>query len=121
MGKKECKQVLEDIYKVPFRKSSINNFSIDFYNSSLTIGIQYNGRHHYEYVPRLHKKSYKNFREMQRRDILRKQMCKEAGIKLISIPYNTSCISKYIRLRLGKELSFCGCESCDWGRRLFRQ
>ena len=115
MKRRQCKQVLERTFKVPFRRSSINNLSIDFYNSSLMIGLQYNSKHHYEYSPKFHKKSYTKFRDIQREDLLRKQMCKEAGIKLISIPYNTPCIPGRIGRILGSPL-LCLCGDCTYTR-----
>ena len=115
MGKKECKRVLENIYNLPFRKTKLNNLEIDLYNNFLMLGVQFNGKHHYEFVPRIHK----NFRDLQKEDDLRKQLCKKAGIKLISIPYNTSCVSTSISLRLGKNIPFCHCKSCEEERELF--
>ena len=120
MKRNQCKQVLESIYKVPFRRSSINVLSIDFYNSSLMIGLQYNSVHHYKYSPKFHKKSYTKFKKIQLEDILRKQMCKEAGIKLISIPYNTSCVPGRLN-RILKNLDECLCGDCSYTRRLLNK
>ena len=46
MNRKLCKWALEDHFKVPFKKSSINGLSIDFYNRELMIGVVYYSVHH---------------------------------------------------------------------------
>ena len=110
MKRQHCKQVLERHFKAPFRKGSINGFNIDFYNSSLMIGLQYNSVYHYKFSLAFHK-TYTKFKETQKKDILRKQMCKEAGIRLISIPYNVGCVSGTLGRMLGKA-DDCRCSEC---------
>ena len=108
MKRQQCKRVLEQHYKVSFRRSSINSLSIDFYNSSLMIGLQDNSVHHY--IPKFHK-SYSKFVKTQREDVQRKQMCKEAGIRLICIPYNTPRVPGRLS-RILKNPNKCSCEDC---------
>ena len=57
-----------------------------------------------------------SFRRQQERDVLKKRLCKENGILLIVVPYNTSCIPAYIGLRLKMEIPFCPCGSCEFDR-----
>ena len=94
-----CKIVLEKHYEATFKRSTVNNFTIDFYNKDLMVGLQYNSIHHYKYSSKFHK-VYRKFKETQKKDAQRKQMCKEMGIRLICIPYNTACVVGTLRRRL---------------------
>ena len=116
MNRDQCRQILEQHYKAPFNRSTVNKFSIDFYNKDLMIGLQYNSVHHYKYSPKFHK-IYRKFKETQRKDTQRKEMCKEAGITLISIPYNTPCIPGTLR-KILKISNDCCCYDCLNIRRL---
>ena len=61
------------------------NLEIDCYNDELKLGVEYNGKQHEEYVPFFHR--YKgNFTKQRYRDELKKLMCENNGITLISIP-----------------------------------
>ena len=106
MKRSQCKRVLEQHYKVPFRSS----LTIDFYNKDLMIGLQYNSIHHYKYSPKSHK-TYKKFVETRREDVQRKYMCKEMEVKLICIPYNTACVPGTLR-RILKIPNDCCCCDC---------
>ena len=110
MKRTQCRRVLEQHYKAPFRKTSINKFSIDFYNKDLKVGLMFNSIHHYKYSPKFHK-VYRKFKETQREDIQRKEMCKEAGIRLISVPYNSSCVVGMLsrRLKIPNDCPCCDC------------
>ena len=79
MKRSQCKRVLEQHYKVPFKRS----LDLDFYNKDLMVGLQYNSIHHYKYSSNFHK-TYRKFVETKEKDIRRKQMCKEMGIELIT-------------------------------------
>ena len=113
-----CRIVLEKHHEVPFRRSMVNGFTIDFYNKDLKVGLMFNSIHHYKYSSKFHK-VYRKFRETQNRDILRKKMCSEAGIKLISIPYNVECVIGMLRRRL-KTPNDCRCCDCLNTARLSR-
>lgn len=89
-----CK-ALESIFNVPFNtvrpdflKSPITgqNLELDCYNQDINVAAEYNGRQHYEYTPKWHK-NYQDFRNGQYRDFIKQQLCKENGIKLITVPY----------------------------------
>ena len=105
-----CRIVLERHYKETFKRSAVNNFTIDFYNKDQMVGLQYNSVHHYKYSSKFHK-TYRKFKETQKKDIQRKQMCKEMGIRLICIPYNSSCVVGMLRRRL-KIPNDCPCYDC---------
>ena len=109
-NRKICQWTLEDHFKVPFKKSSINGLSIDFYNRELMIGVVYYSVHHLKYSSKVHK-IHRKFRETQERDQRRKEAAKKAGITLITIPYNTMCVAGSIRRKL-KIPNDCRCFRC---------
>ena len=110
MKRNLCRIVLEKHYEATFKRSTVNNSTIDFYNKDLMVGLQYNSIHHYKYSSKFHK-TYRKFKETQKRDIQREQMCKEMGIRLICIPYNSSCVVGMLRRRL-KTPNDCRCCDC---------
>ena len=123
-GERLCKRVIQRLFKRSFTKirpdflkdpTTKRNLEIDLYNDSLKLDIEYNGIQHYEYTKRFHK-TYSDFRRQQERDVLKKRLCKENGILLIVVPYNTSCIPAYIGRRLKMEIPFCPCGSCEFDR-----
>ena len=118
MNRNLCKIVLEKHYEVPFRRTMVNGFTIDFYNKDLMVGLMYNSVYHYKYSSKFHK-IYRKFKETQNRDILRKKMCEGMGIKLISIPYNVECVIGMVRRRL-KAPNDCCCTDCNIMRKLPR-
>ena len=111
MKRNLCKRVLEQHYKVPFKRS-LGSFAIDFYNKDLMVGLQYNSIHHYKYSSKFHK-TYRKFVETKEKDIQRSQMCKEMGIRLICIPYNSSCVVGMIRriLKTPNDRPCCDCSN----------
>lgn len=123
-GESICRSFLTKILKVPFNKarpnflrnpvtssssssssSSVNqkghNLEIDCFNEALALGVEYNGRQHYAYVPHFHK-NFEAFRNQQYRDELKRRMCRDNGIHLIEVPYTTK--NKDIPLFLHKQL-----------------
>lgn len=74
------------------------NVEIDYYNEDLLLGIEYNGKQHYEYTPCYHKERYssydnavvpgtRHFELQVFRDELKKTLCDQHGIALIIVPY----------------------------------
>ncbi|MBL4898137.1 MAG: hypothetical protein JKX76_00685 [Colwellia sp.] len=63
-----------------------NNLEIDCYDENLKLGVEYNGRQHYEYTPYFHKNK-QEFLNQKYRDELKRRMCKDNGVNLIEIPY----------------------------------
>lgn len=98
-GEEICRNVLEDIFKTEFPNSRPDflknplgtkmNLEIDCYSSKLKLGLEYNGKQHYEYTSRFHKNK-EAFQNQQYRDVLKKKLCEEHGVKLITISYKTS-------------------------------
>ena len=94
-GETICRQVLEQIYKVPFptirpnilRNPETNrNLELDGYNEDLKIAFEYNGKQHYVYPNAFHK-TEQQFDNQLRRDAFKLDKCDEHGIYLITIPY----------------------------------
>ena len=106
-GEKECKRVLEKIYKRPFIKTrpdflrntitEAGNLEIDCFNQELRLGCEYSGQQHYKYIPFFHK-SKEAFYNQKYRDDYKRTKCRENGITLIEVPYTvpTEQIEQYI-------------------------
>ena len=88
------RNILQRIFKKPFvsirpdflyNPVTGKNLEIDCYNDELKLGVEYNGKQHEEFVPYFHR--YKgNFTQQRYRDELKKLLCQNNGITLISIP-----------------------------------
>jgi len=94
-GEMECRRAAEALTGKSFPKRrpdflkneiTMSNLEIDCYCDELKIGIEYNGKQHYEYVPYFHK-SKDAFYNTKYRDDMKKRLCKRHGITLITIPY----------------------------------
>ena len=94
-GERECKLVLEDILKVPFKKVrpkfmfneiTKSNLELDLYNPNLKLACEYNGRQHYHFTPYFHK-SKQHFYNQKYRDQIKRQLCLKNNIILIEVPY----------------------------------
>ena len=62
------------------------NLELDMYDPISRIAIEYNGIQHYKFTPKFHK-NVEEFNKQIGRDKIKKQLCDENNIKLISIPY----------------------------------
>lgn len=105
-GENICRAYLEKKFKTKFSKSRPNflknpitnqNLELDCFSESLKLGLEYNGRQHYEYVPVFHK-SRADFHNQMYRDQIKKKLCYDHGIDLIEVPYKVQHkdIPKYI-------------------------
>lgn len=105
-GETECRRAIEFITGKPFprsRPSFLRNkvsghcLELDCFNDDLKLAIEYNGKQHYKYIPYFHSNK-ESFYNNKYRDEMKKQLCKDAGIKLIIVPYTvkTKDIEKYI-------------------------
>ena len=90
-----CRTCLEDFfsgYKFPsVRPQWLLNktgypLEIDCYCEELRLGLEYNGRYHYKF-PSKYCKSKAEFLELQERDKLKRELCNDCGISLITVPY----------------------------------
>ena len=97
-GETLCRKLATDAFQVPFikirpdfLKNNVTgaNLELDIYNEGLKLAIEYNGRQHYDYVPFFHK-NYEHFQTQKYRDEIKKMLCKQNGIHLIEIKYNST-------------------------------
>ena len=111
-GEQLCKDVIEDIYQLPFycvRPSFLKNpetgrnLELDLYNDQVKIAVEYNGIGHYKYPNPFHR-TKEEFINQIRRDKFKVDMCDVNDVYLISVPYtiplNYSAIKDYILERL---------------------
>ena len=111
-GEQLCKEVIEDVYQLPFycvRPSFLKNpetgrnLELDLYNDQLKIAIEYNGIGHYRYPNPFHR-TKEEFINQIRRDKFKVDMCDVNDVYLISVPYtaplNYDAIKEYIIERL---------------------
>ena len=114
-GERECKRVVERIFKRSFTKVRPNflinpktnrNLELDLYNAELRIAIEYNGIQHYKFTNRFHK-TYGDFRRQQERDALKQQLSKENDIFLIVVVYNCN-VDESIEENITKRLRRAG-------------
>lgn len=90
-----CRKILEDIYKVPFKKDhpeflrspeSNRKLELDGYNADLKIAFEHNGRQHYQYPNHFHQDE-KEFLRQVRNDRFKQKRCLRHQVYLITIPY----------------------------------
>jgi hypothetical protein len=109
-GEKACREYLQKTFMRPFPNQrpaflynnvTGNNLEIDCYNEELKLGVEYNGKQHYNYVKGMHK-NMDAFRNQQYRDEMKMRLCRENGVNLIIIPYSipTESIGNYLRENL---------------------
>jgi len=113
-GERECRRVLEELFKKPFPKSRPNflnnpvtggkyNLELDCVNHELKIACEYNGAQHYKYIPYFHKNK-EQFQTQQYRDDMKRRICKEEGYTLVEVPYTVKLqdIDNFIKTELSK-------------------
>ncbi len=84
----KCRYVLEEITGKKFPKSrSIlgNGLELDGFSKCLSLAFERQGEGHFSFIPFFHK-NYEKFKEIQKRDKLKKKLCEEKGIGLITVP-----------------------------------
>lgn len=111
-GELECRRVLESIFMRSFpnrRPEFLKNIitgqplEIDCCNYDLRLGVEYNGKQHYQYTKGMHK-NYEAFRIQQYRDEMKKRLCEENNFALIIVPYTIplESIENYLTEELRK-------------------
>jgi hypothetical protein len=109
-GEIECRRAVEKITGKQFPKSrpdfmlnhiSGQNLELDCYNDELKTAIEYNGEQHYKYIPYFHA-SKDAFYNLKYRDDIKKRLCEQNNITLITVPYTVKNdnIENYISQRL---------------------
>ena len=85
-----------------------NTFTNECYNKDLKLAFEYQGEHHYYYIPYFHKNE-ETFKIKLERDILKKRLCAEPNIILIEIKYDicayTSSVANLLTLCKSKNAS----------------
>jgi hypothetical protein len=102
-GEKECRRIMQKLFQKEFtrvrpdfllNKATNRRLELDCYNEELKIALEYNGAHqHY------------NDRDQINRDKMKKDLCKQNGVTLISVPYTVPFneLEKYILYKLEKK------------------
>jgi hypothetical protein len=114
-GEIECRKVLEEIFKVQFKKARPDflnnpvtggdfNLELDCYSPELNLAVEYNGQQHYKFIPFFHKNK-EAFYNQKYRDELKRRMCEDNMITLIEVPYTVKVenIQKYLIQELFKK------------------
>jgi hypothetical protein len=101
-----CCQSLSEMFNKPFSSHRPNflknpetgrNLEIDCYNDELKMGVEYNGKHHYVW-PNFTGQTKESFIKQLERDKLKKELCDQNGVYLITVPYTVKHkdIKRYI-------------------------
>lgn len=112
-GEEACRVHMERRFGVPFAKARPSfmrnpvtgeNLELDVYNDDLRLAVEYNGRQHYQFNSHFHNGSNDRFQNQQYRDLIKKQLCEENGVRLIIVPYSVppDHIGQYIDDQLDK-------------------
>lgn len=114
VSENKCRRIFERLFGVPFSTIRPNwlknpetgrNLELDGYNPNIKtkigkgLAFEYDGVQHYQYNPIFHKKE-SDFTSQVRRDFFKDKRCKELGIVLIRVPFDTKDMEEYIRKEL---------------------
>jgi hypothetical protein len=107
-GKMERKvrKIFKEIFNAKFPTSrpkwlinplTNSQMHLDGYNWKLKLAFEYNGSQHYRFTKYFHR-NYQEFLDQQKRDIIKKELCKARKITLIVVPYtiDTEKLGDYI-------------------------
>ena len=94
MSERMCRNFFEEIFKVKFQTTKFkwllnidgNQMHLDGYNDKLRIAFEYHGIQHYKFKKHWFK-TEEEFKKRKLNDIMKRDLCKEKGIKLFEIPY----------------------------------
>lgn len=114
MGEEKCRVYLETLFKRPFPKVrppflfnpvTKSTLELDGYCEPLKLAFEFNGRQHYEYSPHFHKNKTE-FYNGQYRDEMKRKLCIEQGIHLLTVPHDCKNIEHFLRMALEKAGKF---------------
>ena len=98
----KCRDIFEDIFSVDFHTvrpdwlknpETMRNLELDGYTDKIKtkkgvgVAFEYNGSQHSFFNPHFHR-TEKDFVRQARRDRLKRKICEERGILLVTIPYS---------------------------------
>ncbi len=106
----ECRRLLETKFFPGYkfmsdRPSFLTNpktgwpLELDCYCATLKLALEYNGKQHYEFCKKYHKRK-QDFLDQKSRDKLKLQLCEEHGVRLIVVPYTELDLVQYIKQQL---------------------
>jgi len=101
----KCREIFERLFKQPFpKKKNIfgSRLELDGYCSALNMAFEYNGEQHYK-VCKWFKMTAAKLKVQQKRDIIKRQLCKDNGINLVVVPY-TAAKNKKLEEYIVKEI-----------------
>lgn len=86
LNKRLGKEFIKD--RPEFLKNPITNtnLELDCFCKEIKLALEYNGKQHYEYVPKFHK-TKTDFYNQKYRDEIKKRLCYKNGVDLIEVPY----------------------------------
>ena len=120
-GEKRCREYFENKFGKPFIKcrpewlinpSTKRKLELDGYNEKLKLAFEYNGNQHYEYIEYFHNNNVDNFLDQIQRDVDKRLICANHGIRLIIIPnISDEIIDNFLNLEFQNPKSKCfqGC------------
>ena len=115
-GEKECRRVLEAMFgrpfpkeRPPFLKNEVTGkpLEIDCCNLELGLGVEYNGRQHYEFTPGMHR-TKDAFHTQKYRDLMKQRLCDEHGFTLVVVPHTVPVedIQGFLQSRLARDRAY---------------
>jgi len=81
-----------------YRPDWLNGLELDIYLPELKIAFEYQGQQHFFPIKAWGGK--KSFQELKKRDLLKKELCKNLDIKLIEIDYTEPLTEKHLLIKL---------------------
>lgn len=106
-NEEQCRSIMQTLFGVDFQKARLDclknpqtgkNLELDCYNKDLQIALEYNGEQHYILVN--YWGGLNLLKKTQLRDELKNKLCKENGIKLITVPYTVVDKKQFILERI---------------------
>lgn len=104
-NEEECRSIFEEITGKTFPKARLDclknpntnkNLELDGYSKELNIGFEYDGKQHFENVEFTDEK----ITSINKRDIIKDDLCKQNNIKLIRIPFYIRDKYSYIKNKI---------------------
>ena len=82
---RRLKEDFPDLTLEECNRTLLDCLELDLYFPEVKIAIEINGGMHYRFVRYFHR-TQENFEKQQQRDLKKKELCEELGIRLVEIP-----------------------------------